>query len=55
MQLHGVYLAFDAGEFVPSADAADTDVEAKYTRPQIAKLIAAVGRSNTSRERTRDR
>jgi hypothetical protein len=52
--LHGVFLAFDAGEFVPSSDADGTDAEIKYTRPQIAKIIAAVGRSNTSLERTRD-
>ena len=52
--LHGVFLAFDAGEFVPSSDAAGTDAEVKYTRPQIAKIIAAVGRSNNSLERTRE-
>jgi hypothetical protein len=53
--LHGVFLAFDAGEFVPSRDPSGTDPEAKYTRPQIAKIIATGGRSNKSLERTRER
>jgi hypothetical protein len=38
--LHGVFLAFDAGEFVPLGDDPDTDVEAKYTRPQLEKILA---------------
>ena len=53
--LHGVFLAFDAGEFVPGSDAKGADPEAKYTRPQIAKIIAAVARPNNSLERTRGR
>jgi hypothetical protein len=51
--LHSVFLAFDAGEFVPRTDPGGTDPEAKYTRPQIAKIIATVGRSNKSLGRTR--
>jgi hypothetical protein len=53
--LHRVFLAFDAGEFVPSTDADRTDPESAYTRPQIARIIVSVGRSNTSLERTRER
>jgi len=52
--LHSVFLAFDAGEFAPAKDPVGTDLEAKYTRPQIAKIIAAIGRSNKSLERSRD-
>jgi hypothetical protein len=38
--LHGVFLGFDAGEFVPPGDDPDTDVQAKYTRPQLERILA---------------
>lgn len=34
-----VYTAFDQGEHVHAGDAADTDSEAKYTRPQIQDIV----------------
>ena len=53
--LHAVFLAFDAGEFTPPGAQKGTDPQARYTRPQIAKIIAGVGRPNKSLERTRER
>ena len=35
-----VFLAFDDGEHLPSGASPDTDPVGKYTRPQIAGLIA---------------
>jgi hypothetical protein len=35
-----VFLAFDDGEHLTSSDSQDTDPVAKYTRPQIAGLLA---------------
>jgi len=35
-----VFLAFDDGEHLPRGDPQDTDPVAKYTRPQIADLLA---------------
>jgi hypothetical protein len=53
--LHAVFLAFDAGEFMPPNARKGANPEAEYTRPQIAKIIAGSGRSNKSLERTRGR
>ena len=53
--LHAVFLAFDAGEFTPPDAPQEADAQSKYTRPQIAKIIAGVVRSNKSLERTRGR
>ena len=53
--LHAVFLAFDAGEYLPPNARKGVDPEIEYTRPQIAKIIAGGGRSNKSLERTRDR
>jgi hypothetical protein len=39
--LHGVFLAFDAGEYVHRGDAAATDPQKKYTRPQLEQIVAA--------------
>ncbi len=35
-----VFLAFDDGEYLSAGDPPDTDPVAKYTRPQIADLLA---------------
>ena len=35
-----VFLAFDDGEYVAASDPPDTDPVAKYTRPQVADLLA---------------
>ena len=51
--LNSVFLAFDAGEFVNGSDPVGTDPEAKYTRSQIAEIIAAAARSNKSFEQSR--
>ena len=40
--LHKVFLAFDAGEFIPPGSPATTDPVALYTRPQLAKLLTSI-------------
>jgi hypothetical protein len=52
--LHAVFLAFDAGEYMPPNARKGVNPETEYTRPQIAKIIAGGGRSNNSLERTRE-
>jgi hypothetical protein len=39
---HGVYDAFDAGEYRHAGDAPDVDPELRYTRPRVAAILAAM-------------
>jgi hypothetical protein len=37
-----IFLAFDAGEFIPPSDPPDTDPIEKYTRPQLLEVLQAI-------------
>lgn len=41
--MYEVYEAFDAGEFYHHEDSPEVDPELKYTKPSIAKFLAAQG------------
>jgi len=41
--LEQVFLAFDAGEFIPPDRPVDFDPETKYTRPRLAAIIQQAG------------
>jgi hypothetical protein len=53
--LHGVFLAFDAGEFIPDGQPPSLDPVAVYTRPQLAKILTGVLQSNISLQADRER